>query len=163
MGNYNLFNVFQIGSVPKEEDVEDILVKKTGRTKMAVSAQGEKGRLRGSLCSHVGTNGDLVFCKRLETNLRFVDALKSRYGDREGRKRLLAATKEAYELVRDKPYFFERLRAGDIYPLALVLAELSKLAPAAIGVSACAGYISGGKLELDQRAPKTRKGRKSKK
>lgn len=122
--------------LPKESEL--VLLAKRWDKQVAVSPAAEKGRVEGCLCIHTDpVSGKILMCGRMKNNLSQTDDI--------GKKFLQEAAKVELALLFARSNadvsIFDNLKEDDPCPLALILYELSKAAPAEISVSICAGYV----------------------
>lgn len=126
--------------LPKESEL--VVLTRRWEKQVAVSPTAEKGRVEGCLCIHTDpVSRKTLMCERYKTSLKhqkdIEESLGERYLNLDARERV----KETHPVVYEKRDFFAKLSESDPCPIALMLSELSKAAPAAISVSVCAGYI----------------------
>jgi len=128
---------------PPEESELVIITKRWGK-QVALSPVAEKGLKDGGLCIHTDpANGRTVMCGRLKNNRILQECYEAQTKqDPDGARKFLGGIiLRALKRTIETGKVFEDLSADNPCPLALVVYQFAKAAPAWAGVAVCPGYI----------------------
>lgn len=129
--------------LPKGKDL--VKITKRWDKQVAVSPVADKGRKEGCLCIHTDSKGKTVMCERLKNNISHREKIEKDFGERACKVALqidaVGQIERALQRSFLKKDFFADLSATDPCPIASMLYEIAKAAPAAMGIAICAGYL----------------------